>query len=79
MSPAFKIATAGALTILGTIARHKAPAPRVFIGVVAAGAILLLVADSAPEAANAFGTVVLLTALLTSGYDVAQGINHSLS
>ena len=79
VSPALLVAAAGGLTVVGTIARGKAPAPRVFLGVALAGAGMVTLAQYAPEAAAQLATVVLLTALLSSGYDVARGITQALN
>lgn len=79
MSPALLIAAAGGLTIVGNIAAKKAPSPRIFVGIAVAGAGMLGLAQLAPEAAQQLATVVLLTALLTSGYDVASGVSSALT
>lgn len=79
MGPALTIAAAGGLTIVGTIARGKAPLPRVFVGIVIAGGGVLAIAQYSPEIAAKLSAVVFLTALLTSGYDVATGAQRALS
>ena len=79
MSPAWMIAGAGALTLTAQLARGQAPSPRVVIGAAVAGGALLLIAQGAPEAAGKFAGLVLTTALLTSGYDVAQGVARALN
>lgn len=79
MSPALLIAAAGGLTVIGNIASRKAPSPRIFVGVAVAGAGMLTLAQLAPDAAQQLATVVLITALLTSGYDVARGVTAALN
>lgn len=70
---------AGALTILGELSRGETPRPAVFIGTAAAGLGIMFAAMGAPGPAHGLALVVFLTALLTSGYDVAQGVNRALS
>lgn len=79
MSPGLSIAAAGALTVIGSIAQGRQPSPRTFLGVVVAGGGLLLLAQSMPDAAAQLAAVILLTSALTSGYDVATGINRALN
>lgn len=78
MTPALLVAAAGAITIIGQIVAGKPPAPRIFIAVPIAGAGMLALAQWSPELAYRLAAVVFLTALLTSGYDVAKGVNNSL-
>lgn len=78
MGPGFTILAAGGLTVLGSIARGQAPSPRIFLGTAIAGAGILALANFQPDAAAKFAAVVFLTALLTSGYDVATGVNRAL-
>lgn len=73
------IAAAAGLTVTAALVRRQAPAPRIFVGAAVAGTALALVAHAAPTAASRFAGVVLLTALLTSGYDVAKGVNNALN
>jgi hypothetical protein len=79
MGPGLTIAGAGLLTVLGSIARKQAPHPRIFLGTAVAGAGVLILAQHSPDAAAKFAAVVFLTALLTSGYDVAQGVTRALT
>lgn len=79
MGPALQVGIAGGLTIIGAIARGDAPSPRIFVGVAVAGAGVLGLAQLAPDAARSLATVILLTALLTSGYDVARGVGSALN
>ena len=79
MTPSITLAAAAAITAVGYLARGRTPAPRIFIGAAVAGTALALIGQAAPEAAARFAGVVLLTALLTSGYDVAQGVNAALN
>jgi hydrogenase/urease accessory protein HupE len=73
------IAGAAGLTAAAALARGHAPAPRIFVGAVVAGTVLAIASQAAPQAAQRFAGVVFLTALLTSGYDVAKGVNAALS
>lgn len=73
------VATAGGLTVLGELARGQRPRPAVFVGTAGVGFVLLIVSSSAPQVAHGFALVILLTALLTSGFDVAAGITRALS
>lgn len=78
MTPAWLIASAAGLTIIGNIAAKRAPSPRVFVGAAVAGAGFLALAQVQPELATKLAAVALITALLTSGYDVAQGVTRAL-
>lgn len=78
MGPGFAALGAGGLTIAGYLARGQSPPPAVFIGAGLAGVVLLTVASASPEIAARFGTLLLLTAFLTSGMDVAKGINRAI-
>lgn len=73
------VAAAGGLTVLGELARGELPRPAVFIGTAGVGLALLIAAQAAPTLAHGFAVVILLTALLTSGYDVAAGIVRALN
>lgn len=78
MGPGFAALGAGAITATAYLARGKTPPPAVFIGAGVAGVALLLVAQASPAVAGRFGTLILLTALLTSGVDVARGVNRAV-
>ena len=79
MTPSVTLAAAAALTAVGALARGQAPAPRIFVGAAVGGLALAGLAQLAPEAAVRFAGVVLLTALVTSGYDVSKGITAALA
>jgi|CXWL01.1.fsa_nt_gi hypothetical protein len=79
MAPALLVTAAGTLTVVGQLAAGRAPSPRIFLGVAIAGAGMLGLAQAAPDAATQLATVVLITALLTSGYDVSRGIGNALN
>lgn len=78
MGPGFAALGAGGITIAGYLARGRTPPPAVFIGAGIAGVALLTLASASPELASRFGTLVLLTALLTSGADVARGVSRAV-
>lgn len=79
MGPALLIAAAGGLTLLAQISRGNAPHPRVFIGVAIAGGGMLAIAQFSPELAAKMAGLVFTTALVTSGYDVATGVQKALN
>jgi hypothetical protein len=79
MGPALVVASAAGLTAVGAIARGEAPKPRVFLGAAIAGAGFLLLAQYSPDVSAKLAGVVLMTALLTSGYDVATGVTRALN
>jgi hypothetical protein len=79
MGPGLTILAAGGITAIGQISRKQWPTPRIIIGTGVAGAALLIVAQSSPELAQKFATLVLITALLTSGYDVSKGVTAALN
>lgn len=70
---------AGALTIIGELSRGESPRPAVFIGTAGAGLAIMFASFAAPDLAHGFAVVVFLTALLTSGYDVANGVVKALN
>lgn len=78
MGPGFAAIGAGAITATGYFARGKKPPAGVFIGAGIAGVALLVIAQGSPQVASRFGTLIVLTALLTSGVDVARGINRAI-
>lgn len=79
MTPAIMVGTAAGLTVLAYIARGDAPPPRVFLGAAIAGGGFLALAQASPDLASKLAAVVFITALLTSGYDVAQGVGRALN
>lgn len=79
MGPALSIAGAGAITAIAQIARGEWPSARLIAGVGIAGAALLMVASKSPELASAFGTLVLVTALMVSGVDLAKAAGNALN
>jgi hypothetical protein len=78
MGPGIALLTAGGITAVGQIARGRPPSPRILIGSAIAGGLLIGLGRSSPELASRFGTLVLLTAALTSGADVALAISRLL-
>lgn len=76
MGPGIALLAAGSITAAGAVARGGWPSPRIFVGSAIAGAALLGVAQVSPEVASRFATLVVITALLTSGYDLAVGLNR---
>lgn len=79
MGPALLVAAAGGLTVLAQISRNKPPHPRVFLGVVIAGGGMLALGQFSPEVAAKLAGLVFTTALVTSGYDVAMGVQKALN
>lgn len=79
MGPAWSIAGAGAITAIAQIARGEWPGVRIVAGVAIGGAALLVIGGKSPELASAFGTLVLVTALMVSGVDIARAVNNSLN
>lgn len=76
MGPGLALLTAGALTATAAISRGGWPEPRIFIGSAIAGAALLGIAEVSPEVASKFATLVLITALLTSGVEVSTAVTR---
>jgi hypothetical protein len=72
------VLAAGALTVVGELSRGERPRPAVFIGTAGAGVLVLLLGTASTQLANGLALVLFLTSLLTSGYDVAQGVARSL-
>lgn len=70
---------AGVLTVVGELSRGETPRPAVFIGTAGAGILVTFAALAAPDMAHSFAVLVFLTALLTSGYDVSQGVIRALN
>lgn len=79
MGPGFSIAAAGALSAVAQIVRGEWPSARILVGVGIAGAALLTIAQSSPELASAFGTLVLVTSLMVNGVDVAKAVANNLT
>lgn len=79
MNPALILAAAAGVTALGALARGTTPAPRIFVGAAVGGVVLAGFASLDPQLASRFAGVVLITALLTSGYDVAKGVQSALN
>lgn len=73
------IAGAGGLTLLGELARGETPRAAVMIGTAGAGALVMLLGMANEQLAHGLALVVFLTALLTSGYDLAAGIGRALN
>lgn len=78
MGPGFTVLLAGGVTSLAYMAKGDWPPPRIFIGSAIAGTGLMAVARKYPGPAQQFASLILLTALVTSGVDVAQGLNRAL-
>lgn len=78
MGPGFAALGAGGITIAGYLARGKTPPTSVFIGAGIAGVALLALSSASPELAARFGTLILVTALFTSGVDVARGVSRAV-
>lgn len=74
----FAVLGAGALTIGAYLARGESPPPAVFIGSAVAGVALVAVASHSPALASKFGTLILITAILTNGIDLARGVNNAI-
>lgn len=79
MGPGLTIAAAGLVTVVGAIVRKQSPSPRIFVGTAVAGGAILAIASWNAEVASKLALVVFLTALLTSGYDVARGVNQAIN
>lgn len=78
MGPGLKVLAAGALTATAQIVNGKWPSPRLIAGVGIAGLVLVGIASKSPDVAGAFGTLIFLTALMVSGYDVAKAAGNVL-
>jgi hypothetical protein len=78
MGPGIKVLAAGALTATAQIVNGRMPSPRLIAGVGITGLVLVSIAGKSPEIAGAFGTLILLTALMVSGYDVAKAAGNVL-
>lgn len=79
MGPGIALLAAGGLTTIAGITRGRPPSPRVMIGAAIAGGVLVAVGGRSPELAAKFGTLVLVTALLTSGADLALAAGRLLA
>ena len=71
MGPGFALLTVGAITGTAALVRGELPSSRVFAGAAIAGGVLVAVGQASPDVASRFATVVLITALLTSGVELA--------
>ena len=78
MGPGIAILAAGGLTAVARVVNGRKPEPAIFAGAVIGGAALLAIAQVSPELASRFGTLVVITALLTAGADVATGASRVL-
>lgn len=67
----------GVLTSISAYHRHSSPSPRIFVGVIAYGAILATVAEAAPDLAGAFAALVLVSAAFVVGPDAWQAITSA--
>ena len=76
MGPGIALLAAGAVTMAGQIAKGKTPRPRIIIGAAIAGGALVGLGQASPEVASRFATLILVTALLTSGADLATGVRN---
>ena len=78
MAPALSGLAAAGITMVGQLAHGRTPSPVILVGGAIAGGALAALAGPSPELAAKFGTLVLLTALLTSGADVALAVFNLL-
>lgn len=79
MAPGIAILAAGGITAVAAIVRGAKPSPNVIAGAVIAGGILTAIAAQSPDVAGKYATLVLITAILTSGADIATGISRLVS
>ena len=79
MSPAFKVAFAGGITAIAQIMRGEWPSAGLFYAVGIGGAALLLIQPAAPKAVDAFGSLILLTAVLVSGAEIAKAATNAIN
>ena len=70
---------AGAIASVKSIAAGDLPPLRVGVGVFVAGAMLLALADPAPELAAGFGFLILAGAVLRDGIPTARQLQKSLA
>lgn len=76
MGPGIALLIAGGLTMAAQASRGSAPAPRILIGSAIVGGVLVGVGQKSPELAGKFATLILVTALLTSGSDLAKAASR---
>ena len=76
MGPGIALLAAGALTATAAVVKGKAPSPSIFAGAAIAGGALLGLAQVSPDVASRFATLVVLTAILTSGAELALGASR---
>ena len=65
---------AGALAAIDQARQGKVPSARIGVGVLAAGAMLLVLAEFAPDLAAGFGALILLTSAFVLGAGAWSGI-----
>lgn len=70
---------AGAIASVSSLTKGELPPLKVGVGVFVAGAMLLALADVAPELAAGFGALVLVGALLRDGIPAARTLTSALS
>jgi len=70
---------AGAIASVSSISAGKLPPLKIGVGVFVAGAMLLALADVAPQLAVGFGALVLVGSILRDGIPAAQQLQKSLA
>ena len=73
------VIAAGAIASVKSITNGELPPLRVGIGVFVAGALLLAMADAAPDLAFGFGALVLTGAILRDGIPAARQLQESFT
>jgi hypothetical protein len=70
---------AGTITALGQLARGDGLQPRTIIATGILGVLMLSLESVNRDLARGIAAIVLTTAVLTSGADVAEGINRTIN
>ena len=73
------VITAGAVSSVKSLSAGELPPLRVGIGVFIAGAMLLALADPAPELAAGFGFLVVTGSVLRDGIPTARQLQKSIA
>jgi len=70
------VAGAGALSAASNLSAGHAPRLRIFIGTMAAGALLAMASEVAPAPAASFALLMLSTAVFVAGADTWKAISR---
>lgn len=70
---------AGAIASVSSITKSEVPPMSIAVGVIVAGAMLLALADVAPDLAAGFGALVLVGSIFKSGIPAARAIQTAIT